>query len=535
MNVKQQLTELIRQNYNHPSVVCWGLCNEINYYSGEGYPSPVTLVGELNDLAHSLDTTRFTTLAAMYSSRETNWIPDAYSVNHYAGWYYDSIEKFASWADGQHSDHPDNPFGVSEYGAGGNPEQHDEEPSAPANYNTSTPFHPEEYMTLYHEGHLQAINKRPYLWATSVWAAYDFSSDGRGEGSNPGVNDKGLVTQDRSVRKDAYYYYKVNWNPEKMVYITSRRYTERVREAVNVKVYSNYDEVELLVNGESAGTATGSDYIFKWNGVALRMGENEVIAVAKVDGVEAARDTVYWNRVEATMEIPDGTWKINFQKSGFSTPAGYMADEGKVYGSRQGGFTYGWDTDNSANTRTRTGSYEPRFLSMIQMKNKQQYTWEMGVENGTYQVTAVCGDAGYKDSYHSLTAEGVNVLQFVPNSDFVFGAGTAEVTVSDGKLTVTTASDANNVKLCFLHITPLDVEVAERSALKAVAYPNPTDGLVRFAGLAPGVNQVSVLNADGALLMRRGLEEGETLDLSWLASGRYILVLNGKASVICKR
>ena len=535
-NVKQQLTELIKQNYNHPSIVCWGLCNEINYYSGEGYPSPVTLVGELNDLAHSLDATRFTTLAAMYSERATNWIPDAYSVNHYAGWYYDSIAKFGPWADEQHENHPDNPFGVSEYGAGGNPEQHDEEPTVPANYNTATSFHPEEYMTIYHEGHLQAINERPYLWATSVWAAYDFSSDGRGEGNNPGVNDKGLVTQDRQIRKDAYYYYKVNWNPEKMVYITSRRYTTRIREADNVKVYSNYDEVELIVNGVSIGTTTGTNYIFNWTLVPLQMGENEVIAIAKQGGVEVARDTVYWNRVDGSIDIPDGQWQVNFQKTGFTTPTGYMADEGDVYGNRGNGFSYGWNKSNTANTRTRTtGSYEPRFKSMVQIKNKQEFIWEMGVENGTYRVTVGAGDADYKDSYHSITAEGVNILQFVPNSDYVFNVGTGEVEVTDGRLTITTDNDASNAKICFVHITPITVGVNDLNAESFKLFPNPVREKVYVEGIGEQPKRICILGLNGACYIQKQVQDGDSVDMSALAAGRYLAVINGKSTIICKQ
>src|SRR5689334_18849897 len=122
---------------------------------------------------------------------------------------------------------------------------------------------------------------------------FDFASDGRNEGAQPGINDKGLVTRDRSIKKDAFYWYKVNWSTAPTLYITSRRWTQRTTAGTDVKVYSNAASVTLTLNGASVGTKSSSDHIFTWTGVTLRTGANTVTATATVNG-SPLTDTVTW-------------------------------------------------------------------------------------------------------------------------------------------------------------------------------------------------------------------------------------------------
>ena len=160
---------------------------------------------------------------------------------------------------------------MSEYGAGASIYQHSENPTFPAN--TATSFHPEEWQNLVHETNWQLMAARPFLWCKLVWNEFDFASDGRNEGDTPGRNDKGLVTYDRQVRKDAFYFYKANWTTNPMVYITGHTFTNRLTNAITAKVYANCDSVELFVNGTSQGTTTGTNCIFTWP-VMLQSGTN---------------------------------------------------------------------------------------------------------------------------------------------------------------------------------------------------------------------------------------------------------------------
>jgi len=286
-NAKQQLIELIRQNFNHPSILFWGIFNEILNSKG---PDPTGLVKELNALAKEEDPTRPTTSASNSDTAAVDYITDVIGLNKYFGWYNGSIDALAPFLDEWHKEHPGRAFGLSEYGAGASIYQHEDNPAQPR---TDGPWHPEEYQTYVHEISWKAIEERPFVWFSTVWNGFDFSSDFRRGGFKPGVNDKGLVTQDHSTRKDSYYWYKVNWNPEPMVHITGKRFTVRDTSAIDVKVYSNAAEVELFVNGSSIGKARSEGHRFIWKNVNLIHGSNDVRAVASFDGREID-DECWW-------------------------------------------------------------------------------------------------------------------------------------------------------------------------------------------------------------------------------------------------
>jgi beta-galactosidase len=287
-NAKQQFTELVHQRYNHPSVICWGIYNEITLKKG---PSTTNLVSQLADLAAQLDSTRPSTCAiAGGDDQPSNWYSKISAFNKYSGWYSGKLEDFGPSLDRAHAKYPTRCIGVSEFGAGACIGQHYEEP-----YYLPAPkgkFHPEEYQNLFHEVYWQAIKQRPYLWCKFLWTLADFAADDRDEGDTPGRNTKGLVTYDRQIRKDAFYWYKANWTTNAMVYITGHHFTNRMTNSIDAKVYANCDTVELFLNGASQGTQTSTNCIFTWP-VKLRDGKNTVQAVGK-KGSAKVTDSLSW-------------------------------------------------------------------------------------------------------------------------------------------------------------------------------------------------------------------------------------------------
>ena len=284
-NTLSQMEELVVQNYNHPSIVCWGLSNEITAAT----PVDEDLLENhrlLNDLCHKLDQTRFTTMANVFM-QETDSplleIPDVNSYNLYFGWYLGELEQNDEFFDEYHAKYPDRCIGFSEYGADANPQ-----------YQSTAPTHgdySETYQTVYHEHMLKMIEERPYLWATHVWNMFDFAADGRDEGGKHGENQKGLVTMDRKLKKDAFYLYKAYWNKEDaFVHICGRRYVDRKEDTTEVKVYSNQTTVSLYVDGTLLETQEGS-CIFRF---AVPMtGEHEIVAKAG-----ALEDCIHIRKVE---------------------------------------------------------------------------------------------------------------------------------------------------------------------------------------------------------------------------------------------
>ena len=472
INTQQQLNELMKQNFNHPSVFFWGLFNEINYKAGA---DPYSLVQQLNTIAHSIDSTRLTTGAAMFDNRMTNWVPDLISWNKYYGWYYGEYTDFAPWADGMHTTYPDRKKGVSEYGVGANILQHEENPYQPLNYGG---FHPEEYQNLFHETYWNVMKERPYLWSTSVWVGFDFASDGRNEGGNPGINDKGLITRDRVTLKDTYYLYQANWNDDPVLYISSRRFTERPDSLVEVKTYSNCDSVELFVNQHTQGVINSTDHIFKWPNIKIDTSATE-IKVAGYIGNNILYDSCTWRYVGGGGDIPPdsiypGDIQINFQTGSTQTPSDYLADVGSVFGARGNGYSYGWDAANTSNARQRNSNDDIRFDTLNHMQRGATRYWEIEVANGTYLVGIVSGDPSYFDSYHKIEIEGKLILEGLPNSGHPYIFGTDTVTITDGRITVKPASGSSNAKICFIHVTGINQSKIIDNSLprKSALYPN---------------------------------------------------------------
>ena len=270
-NTVSQLKELIIQNYNHPSIVVWGISNEITM-DGAKDPDMIANHRRLNDMVHEMDRTRLTTMACITMceiDEEIVHITDVVSYNHYFGWYGGSTDDNGVWFDKFHEKYPDRAIGCSEYGC------------EALNWHTSNPKqgdYTEEYQAHYHEELIKQLFSRKYIWATHVWNMFDFGADARAEGGENGQNHKGLVTFDRKYKKDAFYAYKAWLSSELFVHICGKRYIDRVEEVTKVTVYSNLPTVELFANGKSLGKKTVDNHFFCFD--VPNVGKTSLKAVA---------------------------------------------------------------------------------------------------------------------------------------------------------------------------------------------------------------------------------------------------------------
>ncbi len=270
-HVMEEMKELIIQNYNHPSIMFWGISNEI--LIGGISQELVDTHHDLEKLCKELDPTRLTTIAHVSTTPVNgpmHHITDLESYNHYFGWYGGQMEQNGPWLDQFHAEHPDICIGISEYGCEGI-----------INWHSNTPQckdYTEEYQALYHEHMAQVFEDRPWVWASHVWNMFDFGCAARNEGGVSGRNNKGLITMDRKTKKDSYFVYQAYWTQTPMVHIAGRRHAQRAGETTEIKVYSNQDTVVLYVNGKEVGQQT-AHRVFKFN-AALNEGFNTIVAVA---------------------------------------------------------------------------------------------------------------------------------------------------------------------------------------------------------------------------------------------------------------
>ena len=302
-NARQQLRELIRQNFNHPSVAVWGIANEVDFGSSlpgfltgnQGTPDPLPLLRELNALAKVEDPLRPTVQANCCEGRLFAGnvdIPiiapttDLAGVNRYFGWYYGVPADLGPHLDGIRQKRPEQPLAVTEYGAGGSITIHTDDPEG-GKPDSRGRRQPEEYMSFIHEGAWKTLSSRPYLWGNWLWNSTDFATTVRREGDADDINTKGLVTYDRKVKKDAFYFYRANWNEAPTVHITGRRYADRAYRVNDLKVYSNAAETSLAVNGKPLGSRTGCpQMVCIWPDVKLDIGENVIVATGRFAGSE---------------------------------------------------------------------------------------------------------------------------------------------------------------------------------------------------------------------------------------------------------
>ena len=288
---RNQLLDLIRQNLNHPSIFAWSLFNEVR----PGSADPHREIEDLNMLAHGEDPTRLTIGATSHGTwPQMNKIPDLLGWNRYPGWYepFKDLQNDALWNEYQ----PSSRHGgmcFSEYGAGANITQHEDNPEEP---DTGGQWHPEEWQCLVHEAAWKQFKSHPFIWGTFAWNMFDFCVVSRHEGGVIARNDKGLVTYDRKVRKDAFYFYKANWSPEPVLYLTDRRFTERTNAVIQVKAYSNLATASLSLNHQVIGTGTNDgNGVMVWKNVRLTPGDNQVEVQGRTAAGQDLTDQCEWN------------------------------------------------------------------------------------------------------------------------------------------------------------------------------------------------------------------------------------------------
>lgn len=295
-NTVQQLTELILQNIHHPAIFCWGIQNEIAMFRDAPYMHENCR--RLHELVKSLDPDRYSTAANLYplkASSRLNEITDMVGYNVYFGWYYGEMQDLGSYLDHMHAARPQLPFGISEYGVDANLALHAESPQV-KDYS-------EEYQALWHETVYPQIEAKEYLWGSFVWNMFDFCSSRRNEGGQKFLNAKGLVSHDRQIRKDAFYYYKARWSAEPFVHLCARRFEKRAQDAIDIKCYTNQPTVSLLLSGRFFAAETVRNGTAVFHQVPLRMGDNPVTVTAG-DYI----DQCVWQRVsepEASYRLPD--------------------------------------------------------------------------------------------------------------------------------------------------------------------------------------------------------------------------------------
>ncbi|MDE7237549.1 MAG: beta-galactosidase, partial [Paramuribaculum sp.] len=263
-----------------------GIFNELK----EDGDNPVEYVKELNELAQKEDTTRPTT-AASNQGGALNFITDNIAWNRYDGWYGSTPATLATWLDATHSKHPELRIGISEYGAGASFYHQQDSVVQPA---PGGRWHPENWQLKYHIDNWRIINDRPFVWGSFVWNMFDFGAAHRTEGDRNGINDKGLVSHDRKDRKDAFYFYRANWNPEPMVYIAGRRALSRKKPVTDITVFSNSGPVVLYVNGSKIKEVAPDDVnVCTFSDVTLSPGENR-IEVTTGKGKKQLTDSCVW-------------------------------------------------------------------------------------------------------------------------------------------------------------------------------------------------------------------------------------------------
>ena len=395
-NAEQQLRELIRQQYNHPSIGMWSIGNENTMTQDRcgGSDNVTPVLRRLQEVAKAEDPGRVTTLADLSLGGQgegkikVSGITDVWALNRYYLWYYGDIDGLVRDLDGLHAKYPTQPVGISEYGAGAALGDHTDNPLGGPPTPFGTPggraYQPEEYAAYVHERVYAVLVSRPLVWGTYVWAMFDFGSGIRNEGDLRGVNTKGLVTFDRQTRKDPFYFYKANWSAEPVTYIVGRRYTDRAYATTDVKVYSNAETVQLVVNGAPFGTRAAAQCPLRtcvFERVVLQQGKN-VIGARGTGGGASSVDEVAWTLANAT--------EVNIAAGQLAT--GFRSSDGKRYGS-DNFFTGGVGRKVNALTwgsigdpTPISGVATPADAELYAAYRAGRFRYDVPLANGSYQV-----------------------------------------------------------------------------------------------------------------------------------------------------
>ncbi|WP_418903786.1 glycoside hydrolase family 2 TIM barrel-domain containing protein [Marinomonas spartinae] len=471
-NAKLQLKEMIKQNFNHPSVALWGVANEVDFgavvpaFLGAtrgNAPDPIPILKSLVGLVKQLDPSRASTLANCCEATEafknvdipkTSPVADTVGLNRYYGWYYGDADDLGPHLDAMHAKYPNLPISVSEYGAGGAVSLHtDNELGGPVDSRGHN--QPEEYMSYVHEENWRAIKSKPYLFASWVWNAFDFATTVRTEGDSHDINTKGLITYDRAIKKDAYYFYQANWTTKPMVHITSSRYSQRHYQVTDVKVYSNLDRTELWLNGKSLGVKDDCSLkICMWPNVSLAVGENTLIAKG-VGKQSSVQDKVNWHLNESQNNR-------------------YFIDAGALIAASSKQHTFGSDNffhGGKAASFDKLGGWgqPPVKPNIAQTADRDlaatyrrgKFYYELPLRNGRYKVVlltvapteAVSSRFVVEANGHKIVE--VNALKTTSSATPTAEYHTAEVKVVDGRLNLQFVPIQGDAFVSAIEVTPI--------------------------------------------------------------------------------
>lgn len=467
-NARQQLRDLVHQNYNHASVAVWGIANEVDFGPGrpdflgrppEAIADPMPLLNDLAELSRELDPNRAVVLANCCEERGMEDVPvvaeavDAVGANRYFGWYYGEPNQLGAHLDSLREKHPDIPLSVSEYGAGGAPNMHTDDPlGGPIDMAGRT--QPEEFLTWYHEENWRQLADRDYLWGVWLWNAFDFGTTVRAEGDAQDINTKGLVTYDRDIRKDAFYFYRAIWSDEPTVHVQGRRYVDRAYPVTDVRVNSNAPSTTLIVNGWELGARSDCDQnVCVWSDVALSLGENQIVARGDFAG-GPIEDAIVWQLDEEQV----GAFRID-------TGAVVAADAQVQFGSDD--FFVG---GSAGSTDQRGGRGRQAVFAEIAGTDRRDivasfrqgdFSYRIPAEEGRYQVilTFVEPDQPAGARVFDVSANGETVLSSYDINQRAGGTlktvtETFDVIAGDGGIDLTFSPVAGQALVSAIEIVP---------------------------------------------------------------------------------
>lgn len=454
-NAEQQLRELIKQNASHPSIVTWSIGNEVDIVD----LGPTTransraLLDALQMVAKREDPSRPTSFADCcepnYAATDTRGITlagsaDTIGYNRYSGWYYDRADELGPNLDRLRRRHPGLPISVSEYGAGGATTQHTDDPRGGA-IDSHGRIQPEEYQSWVLEQNWAAIRDRPWLWSSWLWVMFDFASP-RAEGDATDLNTKGVMTSDRSIRKDAFYFFQAQWAAQPVLHITQRRYVDRFYPVTDVRLYSNAGDARLTLNGRDLGSRPCRDGICVWPRVTLDTGANRLVATAQF-GDREVTDTVEW-----TAHDPHAGLALDA-----GNLLGQVAPDGTRFGS-DAFFTGGEPTTIAA----MAGGDAGLPAAMARTVRRGDFAYDLPLPDGRWRLSL-----WFAEPDTAATARGFSVLAqgspVVTDLDVARAAGGAQrairrdvpVTVTDGHLRLQFRSGHGPALLSALRLVPL--------------------------------------------------------------------------------
>lgn len=298
-NSVEMAKEMVRQDFNRPSVMIWGYMNEIflrrPYTEGKQledyYRFTEKVARALEATIREEDPSKYTMMAyhnmpQYYEDAHLTEIPMIQGWNLYQGWYEPDINEFQRLLDRAHKVYKGKVLMVTEYGPGVDPRVHSYQPER---FDFS-----QEYGLVYHKHYLNEMMKRPFIAGSSLWNLNDFYSESRVD-AVPHVNNKGVVGLNRE-KKDVYWFYKTALSRRPILVIGNREWKSRggvvntaQKECIqSVPVFSNAEEVELFVNNKSLGKKKIEDNYALFD-VPFVSGENLLEAVA-VTGDNKLRD-----------------------------------------------------------------------------------------------------------------------------------------------------------------------------------------------------------------------------------------------------